>query len=115
MENLGSNSTKRGEILLKGVGLFNRNGELFQKRSGGRENGSLFRLNCKENVAWRFLFISVNNVDGRRHAVCVLEVRGLVKGWVLMTIKGWVLMVEQKRELGFKKKRGWGSLFCKSC
>ena len=65
-----------------------------------RENGRVFRLESKENIARRFLLCSVIDGEGKRHRLVFPEGRGLLNGWTMLAEKirglGFVTLQESK-------------------
>ena len=52
-----------------------------------RENERFFRLECKENIAGRFLLCSAIDPEGKKHRLFFPEGRGFLNGWVLLAGK----------------------------
>ena len=59
-----------------------------------RKNGRSFRLECKENIAGRFLLCSVTDAKGKKHRLVFPEGKGF--------LNGWAMLAEKIRGLGFK-------------
>ena len=62
-----------------------------------RENGRIFRLECRENNARRFLLCSAIDAEGEKHMLFFSEGRGF--------LNGWALLAEKIRGLGLKPSR----------
>ena len=52
-----------------------------------RENARLFRPECKENNAGRFLLCSTIDAEGKKHRLFFSEGKGFLNGWVLLAGK----------------------------
>ena len=62
-----------------------------------REKGRFFRLECKENIAGRFLLWSVIDVEGKKHRLVFPEGKGF--------LNGWAMLAEKIRGMGFETLR----------
>ena len=51
-------------------------------------------MEIQRNDVGKFLSCSITDGEGKKHRIFISEVRGL--------IKGWVLLADKLRELGFK-------------
>ena len=63
-----------------------------------REKGRFFRLECKENIAGRFLLCSVIDDEGKKHRLVFPEGKGFLNGWTILAEKIRGMGIETFRE-----------------
>ncbi|RVX01039.1 hypothetical protein CK203_022861 [Vitis vinifera] len=74
-------------LLLEGVEAWCRGESNSRRLKVWDEGGRKFRLECRSNVARRFLLYSVRDVEGKKFCLVFPEGNGLVGGWFLLAKK----------------------------
>ena len=74
-------------LLLEGVEAWCRGESNLRRLKVWDEEGRKFKLECRFNVAERFLLCSVRDVEGKKFCLVFPEGNGLVGGWFLLAKK----------------------------
>ena len=74
-------------LLLEGVEAWCRGGSNLRHLKVWEEGGRKFRLDCRSNVAGRFLLCSVRDLEAKKFCLVFPEGNGLVGGWFLLSKK----------------------------
>ena len=87
-----------GELrnFLKGIVFCCREGNEGKRSFDWKENGRSYKMESLRNNARKYLVCAVTDGEGKRHKIFILEGRGLLKGWDLLTAKFRELGVQEK-------------------
>ena len=90
----GESSLQRLLLGIEDCDMISRNQEWF---ANWEEEGRSYKLERRSNKAGNYLYYSVCDARWKRFGICILEGKGLVRGWKIMAEKLHSLGVGPKR------------------